>query len=173
MKPCRSWFFKSNLKALGRFPRRRHHPGLTPGFLYLRWQNVLRSGTRWSVKCPPFSPQFRVRLPTRARASLPAHQSPRRVRDAKFFASRCPARAAIFLERRRSILSSGQRSGWWGQLVGRSRSSLLDIPCNHELRRAPRGPVPYGSDPRAPPVPRSPPSGCDRRGFSSQAFANG
>src|SRR6267143_1281789 len=76
-----------------------------------------------------------------------------------------------FSGKRATILSSGQRSGWWGQLVGRSRSSLLDIPCNHEIGRAPRGPVPYGSDPRAPPVPRSPPpSGCDRWGFSSQAL---
>src|SRR6266850_257006 len=54
-----------------------------PAVLARRWQNVLRSRTRWSVKCPPCSPRSRARLPTRARASLPAHRSPRRSEPSK------------------------------------------------------------------------------------------
>ena len=45
----------------------------------------------------------------------------------------------------------------------------MDIQSSHEIRRAPRGSVPNGSDPRAPPIPRSaPPSGWDQRGSRSR-----
>src|SRR5882672_1660995 len=54
------------------------HPGSAE-----HWQNVVRSRTRCSVKCSPYSSQSRARPPTRARAGLPAHRPPRRSEPSK------------------------------------------------------------------------------------------
>src|SRR6267378_6446927 len=61
-------------------------------------------------------------------------------------------------------------TGAWGRsglgVTSRAVERRLDIRCNHELRRAPRGPDPNGSDPRAPPVPSLAPQQLGSAGLS-------